>query len=635
MEVTFVTICSALMSKLGLSDALRAILVGVDPRRSLGGAAMWLILALAVTFSIAAAVWVGDIARQNVLEQHVRRLSLETDQLSSDLGQALTVRLEAVRAADDLAKASGERTDNPRSIFDELTAAYPSLEWVAATDAQGVIVAAREAQQVGTRVTTAPWFSTGRQRPWLGVIDPDDSSPLKRSDAFANFGDLAIPLGGGWNRDAGVIRTHVRWPRAAHHPERLTDEPDPRTTTEVCLIDEAGMVLFGPPAWLGKRWPGIPLESKSSSGNAENVAHGNEAPQFEQLPDGRHVLVARSALAASDEISALGWRVQLMEPKKRVFQRADALELKILWVSLCLGTVTSVLGILGAQHLTRRLKRLAISVSQVGQDPAARIEVPEGSDEVARLGRAFAHLLGELAVEREELERRVAVRTREVERLAAESRYAAIVRERLTIARDLHDTLAHSMMAMLSEIRFLRKLQTRDPHALTKELARAELIAHEGLQEARRAITQVRATAVHETGLGPALEEVFERFLNLTGLAGDFHADAAAAAFGDERAETIIRMAREALRNVERHARATRVIMRLQAIDDSSLELWIQDDGVGFDLRAIPAGHYGLVGLREQAELIDAQMDIQSILNEGTTVRVVLRVLPVVFKSIL
>ena len=423
----------------------------------------------------------------------------------------------------------------------------------------------------------------------------------------------------------------MRWPRAAHHPERLTDEPDPRTTTEVCLLDEAGIVLLGPTPWQGKPWPGVLLASGTLSWNAEDVAHGNEAPQFEQLPDGRRVLVARSALAGSDEITSLGWQVRLIEPKMRVFQRADALALQILWVSLCLGVVTAVIGIFAAQKLTRRLKRLAVSVAQVGAEPAVRIEVPEGTDEVAHLGQAFAKLLGQLSLERAELERRVAVRTREVERLAQESRYAAIVRERLAIARDLHDTLAHSMMAILSEIRFLRKLHTRDPHALTTELARAEVIAHEGLQEARRAITQVRATAVRETGLGPALEEVFERFLNLTGLGGDFHADAAAAAFGDERAETIIRMAREALRNVERHARATRVVMRLQAIDDSSLELRIEDNGVGFDPRAVPPGHYGLVGLREQAALIDAQLDIHSFPNEGTTLRVLLRLPPIVF----
>jgi hypothetical protein len=73
-----------------IAEKLRSILSDIDPRRSLVASAMWLIVALAVTFSIAAAVWVGRIARENVLQQHVRRLSLETDQLSSDLGQALS-----------------------------------------------------------------------------------------------------------------------------------------------------------------------------------------------------------------------------------------------------------------------------------------------------------------------------------------------------------------------------------------------------------------------------------------------------------------------------------------------------------------------------------------------------------------
>jgi signal transduction histidine kinase len=621
------------MANPDLSDKLHAAFASIDPRRSLGAAAMWLIVSLTVAFSIAAAVWVGRVARENVFEQHVRRLSLETDQLSSDLGQALTVRLDAVRAASVMATASGEHTNNPRAVFEALTTAYPNLDWIAATDAQGVIVASRNAPDVGTRVTALPWFRMGLQGPWLGIVEPGQRAPLMASDASAGFGDLAIPVTDEVTGTRGVIRTQVRWLRAAHHPERLTDEPDPRTTTEVCVLDKSDTVLVGPTSWLGKRWHGVAITNKPSGGDAGSVGQDDaSSPRFEELPNGHRALVARSALAASNEITSLGWQVQLVEPNERVFQRADALALQIIWISVCLGVVTAVLGTLGTRHLTRRLKQLAVSVAHAGRHSTSRIEVPDGVDEVARLGQAFAQLLRELAVEREELERRVAVRTREVERLAEESRYAAIVRERLTIARDLHDTLAHSMMAILSEIRFLRKLQTRDPHALTKELARAELIAHEGLQEARRAITQVRATTVRETGLGPALAEMFERFLNLTGLSGDFRADVTVAPFGDERAETVLRMAREALRNVERHARATYVTMRLQAIDEASLELRIEDNGIGFDPGAVPPGHYGLLGLREQAEIIDAQLQIQSARNGGTTLRIVLRLSPTAFK---
>jgi signal transduction histidine kinase len=203
----------------------------------------------------------------------------------------------------------------------------------------------------------------------------------------------------------------------------------------------------------------------------------------------------------------------------------------------------------------------------------------------------------------------------------------------LKIARDLHDTLAHSMMAILSEIRFLRRLQTREPASVPAELARAEKIAHEGLQEARDAITQMRVTAVRETGLGPALANAFERFINHTGLSGDFSADAEAARFGDERAETLLRMAQEALRNIEQHARATRVVIRLQSTNDTHLELCIEDNGTGFDPHALRPGHYGIVGLREQAALIGAELRIDSKPAVGTTLRVSLQLSPMAFNG--
>ncbi|HME38098.1 MAG TPA: histidine kinase [Steroidobacteraceae bacterium] len=599
------------------------MLANIDPRRSLAASAMWLIIALTATFSIAAAVWVGSIARENVLQQHIRRLSLETDQLSSELGHALSARLDAVRAAGSLSRAANtlDRPGGLSAVFDELVSAYPQLDWIAIADSSGVVIRSNGALRPGDDVNTSPWFASGSQAPWLGVIGETRRTQPPAANATV-LGDVAIPLREDGGRVRGVIAARLSWRRAAHHPQRLTDESDPQAATAAYVLDRDGVVLVGPDEMRHKPWNGIPLPGGSNP----------DAPQFERLPDGRRVLVSRSLLSGGSDITTLGWRVLLSEPNERVYQRADALALRILWVSMCLGCATALFGILGARQLTRRLKRLALSVAAVGRDEAGRIEVPGGIDEVAQLGSAFARILGALQGERSELERRVAVRTREVERLAEESRYAAIVRERLQIARDLHDTLAHSMMAMLSEIRFLRRLQTRDPAAVADELARAEKIAHEGLQEARTAISQMRVTAVRETGLGPALATAFERFIDRTGLSGEFTADEAAARFGDERAETIMRMAQEALRNVERHAQATRVIVELRSADDSALELRINDDGVGFDSAASRAGHYGIVGLREQADLIGAELRIDSAPGGGTTVSVSLRLSPIAFQ---
>ena len=138
----------------------------------------------------------------------------------------------------------------------------------------------------------------------------------------------------------------------------------------------------------------------------------------------------------------------------------------------------------------------------------------------------------------------------------------------------------------------------------------------------------MRLNAVRDTGLGPALAKAFGRFIDRTGLIGEFVSDNEAARFGDERAETLFRMAEEALRNIERHAMASRVTVTLRMKNDTHLGLRIDDDGIGFDTGLSRPGHYGLVGLREQAQLIDAELHILSAPNEGATLSVILRIAP-------
>ncbi|HEX3849004.1 MAG TPA: histidine kinase [Steroidobacteraceae bacterium] len=618
----------------------------IHPRRSLAAGALWLIVALAVAFSAAAGLWVGRIARDNVVEQHVRRLSLETDQLSSDLGQALASRLGAVRTAQFLLGGASNapspeasRRGELNTVFEDLVAAYPELDWIAVADTGGAVAAAREVYRPGDQVAAAAWFAAGLSKPWVGVIDGQAATNTDTTSATAidtAMGEVSMPVRDRGGTVIGVIAAHLRWRHARNPSLRLTDETGPRGAARAFVLDRDLDVLIGPRSLRGKRWEGVPIPGERAAGIPPTES-AVESLHFEQMPGGERALVCRAPIetgAAAD----LGWQVLLSEPRERVFQRADAVALRILQVSLCLGAATCALGAIGAMQLTRRLKRLTESVATAGRNEDARIELPGGEDEVARLATAFDRVYSDLQRERRELkalsgelERRVAVRTREVQRLAEDSRYAAIVRERLKIARDLHDTLAHSMMAMLSEVRFLRKLQARDPAAVAKELAHAEEVAHEGLNEARSAIAQMRAGTVRESGLGPALAALFERFIDRTGITGEYSADGEAARFGDERAETLLRMAQEALRNIERHARATRAELRLRVVDGNRLELRVEDNGAGFDASAPSPGHFGLVGLREQADVIGADLAIDSRAGRGTVVTVTVRLSPIAF----
>jgi signal transduction histidine kinase len=616
------------MNSLRLPNFPIAQLRNMDPRRSLVAGIIWLMIALAASFAVAASIWAGRVAREIVVQQHVRRLALETDQLASDLGQAVSARLDALRAAGSSAR--------PTDAFERLVGAYPELSWIAVTDANGTVLAADEGIVVGSSATGKPWFSHGLEGPWLGMIEE-----TRRVGRTPLLGDLSAPVKDSSGRVVGVIAAHLNWRWAVSDVQHLSDTPNSRGSAQTLVLDRAGMVLVGPGALLNRRWDGAvlegppPIEPMWASTAATHSVERPRTPRFERLPDGQTVLVARAPMSIGPQYPELAWQVQLSEPKEQVYRRANALGIRILWISICLGAATALIGALGARHLTNRLKRLTRSAAAVGRNETERIEVPSGRDEVAQLAAAFAKILDALHQERAELlslsgelERRVAVRTREVERLAEESRYAAIVRERLKIARDLHDTLAHSMMAMLSEVRLLRKLEVHDPGSLREELARAEAVAHEGLNEARTAITQMRVNAVRDTGLGAALGKAFDRFIDRTALSGEFISDPEAASFGDERAETLFRMAEEALRNIERHAMATRAMVTLKTIDGAQLKLCIEDDGVGFDPGVPRQGHYGIVGLHEQAHLIGAQLSIDSAPGKGTKLTVTLRTTP-------
>ncbi len=597
----------------------RALLRELDPRHSLVAGLIWLVVALAASFAVAASVWAGRIAREIVVQQHVRRLVLETDQLASDLGQAVSARLAAIRALDGNAE--------PKELFKRLIAAYPDLGWISIADGSGMLLAANGSMHPGNSAGSSAWFQQGLKGPWVGVIEES-----RRSSAGPLLGDLAAPLRDSSGRVVGVIAAHLNWPWAAADVQRLSDTLDRRGSAQTLILNRAGIVAVGPDPLRNGPWNGAVLDEAPP---IEPSPVHSAAPRFERLPNGDIVLVTRAPVSVEAAQLTDAWSVQLSEPKELVYQRANSLAIRILWISICLGAAMAVLGTLGARHLTNRLKNLTRSAAAVGRNEVARIEVPRGRDEVAQLAAAFAKVLDDLRLERSELlmlssdlERRVAVRTREVERLAKESRYAAIARERLQIARDLHDTLAHSMMAMLSEVRLLRKLQGHDPASLGEELARAEEVAHAGLNEARSAIAQMRVNSVRDLGLGPAIAKTIERFKDRTGLAVEFSFDPDSARFGDERAEVIFRMTEEALRNIERHARATRVCVALRSADAAHLQLEIADDGVGFDTSLSRPGHFGLIGLREQAQLIGAELRIESTPDCGTTLTVSLRIAP-------
>lgn len=632
MVVTFVTKCAGDMTaNLGI-DRVRRSAMSLDPRRSLASKVAWFIAGLSLAFALLAALWLGEMTRDGLLQQHARQFDLDAAQLAGILDRAIERRVLSLQA---IAAIAGSDVDlhHPgamRAIINDLRSTYPELEWIGFADTTGRIVAAADGRWEDTAAGDHAWFAHGRTAAWLGeerAAPTDERAPADAGRVI----DIAVPVRDAQGRALGVMDAHLSpaWleqytrdlGRALRHP----DAP------QAMVLDRDGVVVAGPEEFVHRPWPlrSVPTVNPYPAGAA--AAGGDAAgpgPRAQRLADGRMLLVSGIDPRAGGALGSLGWSFQLAEPASRGERRADGLWGQILWISLALGGVAALFGILMSRRLMSRLSQLSRSVDTVGAGGARSIEVPAGADEVSRLGRAFARLLQALQQEREELaalgaqlEQRVEARSREVERLARETRYAAVVRERLKIARDLHDTLAHSMMAMLAEVRLLKRLHAREPAALADELVRAEQVAREGLIEARASIAQMRFNPVRDAGLGEGLAGALKRMAERSGLHVEMDFDPRAASFAEEAAEAAFRIAEEALRNIERHGNATRVRVRLHGAGDGVFVLTIEDDGVGFDADAAHAGHYGLVGMREQAQLIGARLELRSVSGAGTTVR--------------
>jgi signal transduction histidine kinase len=608
---------------------LNALLQLLSPRRSLAAAIGWTFVLLVCVGAYLASLWAGNLARTRLEAQTGVLYQQYALQVSNALDGNLYDRMQWLRAmADVLAtRAAVGGRERERALLERLKASLPELDWVAYADAAGTVVAATGGLDPGRRVAGERWFAEGVDHEWIGTVGahaPAQARSPAASDADAGpIIELSAPVRDGDNRVTGILGARLSGGWATHLETNLTAGLKAEHAVESLVVDPRGVVLIGPRSLVGTVMD-LPV----------NRAPGAVGQLVHVWPDGGQYLAGYAVSDGVGTFPGLGWTVWVREPTATAFAAARALEHRIFAGLILLGVLGAAIGIAATARLTRALVAIARSADAIRRGEATALAVPAGADEAARIGDSLRMLVDGLQRERsslaalnEELDARVAARTREVERMSEENKYAAVVRERLRMARDLHDTLAHSMMALLTEIRLLRRLADTNPGALRTELANAEAAAREGLQEARAAITTLRRNAVRDLGFGAALAQLLRRFEDRKGIAVSFQSDAGADALADSRAEVLYRIAEEALRNVERHAHAARVeaAARVEGGHPGGgdvLVVTIADDGVGFDVDAMLPEHYGLRGMREQAELVGARVDVVSQPRHGTRVRI-------------
>ena len=199
----------------------------------------------------------------------------------------------------------------------------------------------------------------------------------------------------------------------------------------------------------------------------------------------------------------------------------------------------------------------------------------------------------------------------------------AVKQERSRVASDLHDTVAQTLYGIsLSAARVLALLERSETAQLQSVVEDLLHLANDGQTELRTLLHDLRSDQPFplQGGLTGALASLATGLESRTG-------SQVRLSLADEpdlantTKATLIRIAREALHNIAKHARATRVDLVLE-VRPAEVMLLVADDGRGFDPAAAHPGHFGLHMMREHAMAIGAALELVSAPGRGTVVRV-------------
>ncbi len=192
--------------------------------------------------------------------------------------------------------------------------------------------------------------------------------------------------------------------------------------------------------------------------------------------------------------------------------------------------------------------------------------------------------------------------------------------ERARIAREIHDSLGHALVASILRLELCRRLIDKKPDE-------AEQILRDEVPALRAAWNEGRDLAFHlrpwerdAAGLAQTLRRHVGRFSERTGLAADLDLVEGTLGLSQEAELAITRIVQEALTNVAKHAEASRVSIRLMPIG-RQVTCSIEDDGKGFELEPC-AGSFGLSAMRERAEKLGGSLEIRTRPGDGTNIEV-------------
>jgi two-component system nitrate/nitrite sensor histidine kinase NarX len=196
----------------------------------------------------------------------------------------------------------------------------------------------------------------------------------------------------------------------------------------------------------------------------------------------------------------------------------------------------------------------------------------------------------------------------------------AMLSERTVIARELHDSLAQSLSYLKIQVTRLQKSKDKERYDLQQPII-DEL--REGLSSAYRQLRELLTTfrlKMDTGGLRTALESTVEQLSQRTDMRVDLHYQLSNLPLNPNEEIHLLQIVREATQNAVNHSQGSQVSITLQQLADKSVELTIEDDGIGIPESPEKLNHYGLAIMNERSRQLGGEVKIAPRASRGTRV---------------
>ncbi len=204
-----------------------------------------------------------------------------------------------------------------------------------------------------------------------------------------------------------------------------------------------------------------------------------------------------------------------------------------------------------------------------------------------------------------------------------QSKFGAVLAERNRIAREIHDTLAQGLVGISLQLEIAKRVLADSNHAVKEHLESAISLVGSSLSEARRSIWDLRSQNSGAVDIPARLSQIVQQIKKKSTAEIVLEIHGAYRSIPEATAQELVKITQEAVINAVRHAEAKNILVQIN-YGSSSVQVLVADDGRGFTeaeaIHASTGGHFGLTGMKERANMIQAALLVESQTGAGTKI---------------